>query len=101
MRRKGDPCRFAGRPVRGNLFNIKEIKDLVHVYIADVRDEQSMKYLVQGQDYLFNLAGQNSHLDSMDDPYTDLDMNCRAQLSILEACRKHNRWMKIVFASTR
>ncbi len=85
----------------GNLFNIKEIKDLVKVNIADVRDEHSMKYLVQGQDYLFNLAGQTSHLDSMDDPYTDLDMNCRAQLSILEACRKHNRRIKIVFASTR
>lgn len=85
----------------GNLFNIKEIKDLVHVNIADVRDEQSMKCLVRGQDYLFNLAGQTSHLDSMDDPYTDLDINCRAQLSILEACRKHNRRVKIVFASTR
>jgi len=85
----------------GSLFNIKEIKDLVKVNIADVRDEHSMKYLVQGQDYLFNLAGQTSHLDSMDDPYTDLDMNCRAQLSILEACRKHNRRIKIVFASTR
>ncbi len=85
----------------GNLFNINEIRDRVTVNIADVRDEHSMKYLVQGQDYLFNLAGQTSHLDSMDDPYTDLDINCRSQLSILEACRKHNRQIKIVFASTR
>ena len=60
-----------------------------------------MRYLVQGQDYLFNLAGQTSHLDSMQDPYTDLEINCRAQLSILEACRKHNPGIKIVFASTR
>jgi UDP-glucose 4-epimerase len=85
----------------GNLFNIREVKDLVRVNIADVRDEHSMKYLVQGQDYLFNLAGQTSHLDSMHDPYTDLDINCRSQVSILEACRKHNRRIKIVFASTR
>ena len=60
-----------------------------------------MDYLVQGQDFLFNLAGQTSHLDSMQDPYTDLEINCRAQLSILEACRKHNPGIKLVFASTR
>jgi UDP-glucose 4-epimerase len=60
-----------------------------------------MKYLVQGQDYLFNLAGQTSHMDSMQDPYTDLEINCRAQLSILETCRQYNPDIKIVFASTR
>jgi UDP-glucose 4-epimerase len=89
----------------GNLFNIAGLDGLsdhaVRVNISDVRDEHSMAYLVQGQDYLFNLAGQTSHLDSMQDPYTDLEINCRAQLSILEACRKHNPAIKIVFASTR
>ncbi|MGC8782172.1 MAG: NAD-dependent epimerase/dehydratase family protein [Anaerolineae bacterium] len=85
----------------GNLFNIAGIEDRVRINISDVRDEHSMAYLVQGQDYLFNLAGQTSHLDSMRDPYTDLEINCRAQLSILEACRKHNPGIKIVFASTR
>ena len=85
----------------GNLFNVRGIEDRVKVNIADVRDEHAMRYLVQGQDYLFNLAGQTSHLDSMTDPYTDLDINCRAQLSILEACRKHAPDVKIVFASTR
>ena len=58
--------------------------------ISDVRDEHSLRYLVQGQDVLFNLAGQTSHLDSMTDPYTDLEINCRSQLSILEACRHDN-----------
>jgi len=85
----------------GNLFNIAGIEDQVQVNISDVRDEHSMRYLVQGQDYLFNLAGQTSHLDSMNDPYADLEINCRAQLSILEACRKYNPNIKIVFASTR
>lgn len=85
----------------GNLFNVEPIKDRIRINISDVRDEYSMAYLVQGQDYLFNLAGQTSHLDSMSDPYTDLEINCRAQLSILEACRKHNPTVKIVFASTR
>lgn len=85
----------------GNLFNITAIEDRVKLNIADVRDRHSMDFLVRDQDYLFNLAGQTSHLDSMQDPYTDLDINCRAQLSILEACRAHNPGVKIVFASTR
>jgi len=85
----------------GNRFNIAGIEHQVTVNIADVRDAYSMSYLVQGQDYLFNLAGQTSHLDSMRDPYLDLEINCRAQLSILEACRKHNTGIKVVYASTR
>ena len=85
----------------GNLFNIAGIENKVRVNISDVRDEHSMRYLVQGQDYLFNLAGQTSHMDSMQDPYTDLEINCHAQLSILEICRQYNPNIKIVFASTR
>ncbi len=85
----------------GNLFNVAGYEDRIKVNIADVRDEYSMDYLVQGQDFLFNLAGQTSHLDSMRDPYTDLEINCRAQLSILEACRKYNPHIKVVYASTR
>jgi UDP-glucose 4-epimerase len=85
----------------GTLFNIAGIENRVRVNISDVRDEHSMRYLVQGQNYLFNLAGQTSHLDSMQNPYTDLETNCQAQLSILEACRKYNSGIKIVFASTR
>jgi UDP-glucose 4-epimerase len=85
----------------GNLFNIKGIENRLRVNISDVRDEHSMRYLVQGQDYIFNLAGQTSHLDSMQDPFTDLEINSRAQLSLLESCRKYNPDVKIVFASTR
>src|SRR4029077_1072972 len=85
----------------GNLRNIAGIEDRVKINIADVRDEYSMDYLVQGQDFLFNLAGQSSHIDSMRDPYTDLEINCRAQLSMLEACRKFNPSVKVIFAGTR
>lgn len=85
----------------GNLFNIDDIRDRLTLNITDVRDPFAMAYLVQGKDYLFNLAGQTSHLDSMTDPRTDLDINAAAQLSILEACRLHNPGVKIVFASTR
>jgi len=85
----------------GNLFNIESIRDKVVLNITDVRDPHAMAYLVQDQDFLFNLAGQTSHLDSMVDPFTDLEINATAQLSILEACRKHNPRVRIVFASTR
>lgn len=85
----------------GNLWNIEPVKDKVRVNISDVRNRIPMRYLIKGQDYLLNLAGQTSHLDSMEDPYTDLDINTHAQLSILEACRRYNKDIRLVFASTR
>lgn len=85
----------------GNLFNLAGFENRVRVNISDVRDKYSLNYLVQGQDYLFNLAGQTSHMDSMRDPFTDLEINSRAQLAILEACRHANPGIRVVFASTR
>jgi dTDP-glucose 4,6-dehydratase/UDP-glucose 4-epimerase len=85
----------------GNPFNIDDIKKIVNINICDVRDTFAMNYLLKGQDYLFNLAGQTSHVDSMANPQVDLDINTGAQLSILEACRQVNPEIKIVFASTR
>ena len=85
----------------GNRFNIAGYEDRLQVNIADVRDTHAMRTLVQGQDVLFNLAGQVSHIDSMIDPFTDLEINTRSQLSILEACRHENQAIKIVYAGTR
>jgi len=85
----------------GNLFNIHDIRDRVIVDLTDVRDEVAMSSLIKKRQFLFNLAGQTSHLDSMTDPVTDLNINAAAQLRVLEACRLHNRDLKIVFASTR
>jgi len=85
----------------GNPFNIDDIRDRVTVNIADVRDPHAMAWLVKRRHFLFNLAGQTSHLDSMSDPITDLNINAQAQLYILEACRRHNPDVKVVFASTR
>ena len=85
----------------GNLFNIDGIVDRVHVNIADIRQQSTMNFLVRDRAVVFNLAGQVSHIDSMRDPYTDLEINCRSQLTILEACRYHNPGVKVVFAGTR
>jgi len=85
----------------GNPCNVAGIEQSLNINISDVRDEFSLRHLVMDKDVLFNLAGQTSHMDSMSDPATDLDINCRAQLSILETCREVNPGIRIVFASTR
>jgi UDP-glucose 4-epimerase len=85
----------------GNLFNIAGIEDRVRVNVADVRQASTMNYLVQGRSIIFNLAGQVSHIDSIRDPHTDLEINCTSQLTLLEACRRHNPHCKVIYASTR
>lgn len=85
----------------GNRHNLRGSEHKVDVNIADVRDRHSLPVFLRGQHFLFNLAGQTSHMDSMTDPETDLEINCRAQLTLLEACRKHNPKLRVVFASTR
>jgi UDP-glucose 4-epimerase len=85
----------------GNLFNIDGFADRVRVNVADIRQQSTMNYLVRDRDVIFNLAGQVSHIDSMREPYTDLEINCRSQLTLLEACRHHNSRAKVVFAGTR
>src|SRR5579872_4126161 len=85
----------------GNLFNVDGIESRVRINIADVRQSSTMQTLVGDREVIFNLAGQVSHIDSMTDPHTDLDINCRSQLTILEACRVRNPAVKVVYAGTR
>jgi UDP-glucose 4-epimerase len=87
----------------GNPFNIEPIRDnpLLSVRTVDVRDVLAMERLVRDQSIIFNLAGQVSHIDSMRDPFTDLEINCRSQLALLESCRKVAPDTKVIFASTR
>jgi UDP-glucose 4-epimerase len=85
----------------GNLFNIKPIKNDVTVDLADIRNRLLMNKHVQNKDYIFHLAGQVNHIDSMKNPLKDLDINCRGTLVLLEACRKYNRDVKIIFTGTR
>ena len=85
----------------GNLFNINGLESRLRVNVADVRQPSTMNYLVRDREIIFNLAGQVSHIDSMRDPETDLEINCRAQLTLLEACRRHNQGAKVIYAGTR
>src|SRR5919198_3003487 len=85
----------------GNLYNVQEIKDRVRINLSDIRDPWSIRTLVRDQEFIFNLAGQVSHIDSMEDPQTDLDINCKAQLELLQACRENNPGARVIFAASR
>ena len=85
----------------GNLQNIEGIKDRIKLHVADMGDSWLINHLVGGVDYIFNLAGSVSHLDSMRVPHRDLQLNCAIHLTLLEACRMFNPHVKIVFTSTR
>ena len=84
-----------------NLYNIRDIKDKVQINFSDMRDEHSLRYLVRGKDYIFNLAGQVSHQDSMKAPFMDLEVNVRAQLNLLEICRQYASEAILIYSSTR
>lgn len=85
----------------GNLFNVEDIKDKLSINIGDIRDRYSINHLIRGKDFLFNMAGQVSHIDSMKDPFVDLEINVTSQVSILEACRQFNKGIKIIYPSSR
>lgn len=85
----------------GNPFNLDGIADQMKVVHADIGDDYVANHLVGGVDIIFNLAGHVSHLDSVLYPHRDLQLNCAAQLTLLEACRSYNPRVKIVFTSTR
>jgi nucleoside-diphosphate-sugar epimerase len=85
----------------GNFANIAEIRDRLRVNIADIRDREALRHLLAGQDFLFDLAAQTSHMDSMTAPENDLAVNCMAQLQLLELCRAVAPGITIVHAGTR
>lgn len=85
----------------GNIFNIRDIAEKVTVNISDVRNQLSMNQLVKGKDYIFHLAGQVNHVDSMKNPLQDLEINCQGTLVLLEALRHYNPGARVIFAGTR
>jgi UDP-glucose 4-epimerase len=84
----------------GNLFNLHGIFDAIKFVQGDIRDLSSGQSLVAETDYLFNLAGQVSYVDSNTDPFLDLDINCKGHLQMLEACRQVGAKARLIFASS-
>ena len=89
------------KPFGANLYNIQDIKDKVTLNICDIRDKEAMKMLVRNQDIIFNLAGQISHNDSIEDPFLDADLNYIGQMNILECVCLHNPSAIMVFSGSR
>jgi len=85
----------------GNMANIADIQKSIVINISDLRDPYATRELLRGVNWVFNLAGQTSHSDSMSDPYTDLDINAKSQLFLLEAIRDVCPEAVVVYASTR
>jgi UDP-glucose 4-epimerase len=89
-----------------NTFNLRGIESDITLHRTDLRaidpaDAAAARALMGDADVIFNLAGQVSHIDSMREPETDLDLNCRCHLRLLETCRRHNPGVKVVYAGTR
>lgn len=85
----------------GNIYNLDGITNKIKLKIADVRDKNAVVESVKNKDLIFNLASQTGHMGSVLDPLTDLDINCRGSLTLLEACKKHNPNVKIIYSGTR
>lgn len=85
----------------GNLFNIEPVKDRIKVNISDIRNETSMNHLIRGMEYVFHMAGQVNHVESVKNPLKDLSINVEGTLVIMEALRMHNPEARVIFTGTR
>ncbi len=85
----------------GNLFNIKPIEKDIDINYSDIRDENSMNVLVKDKDYIFHLAGQNDHVLSLSNPFPDIDINIKGSAILLEACKKNNPDVRLIYTGTR
>jgi len=89
------------KPFGANYFNIAPIKNKVKINISDIRDKESIKQLVRDKDIIFNLAGQISHNDSINDPFLDAEINYLGHLNVVEAVKNYAPNARILFSGSR
>jgi UDP-glucose 4-epimerase len=85
----------------GNEFNFEGIRDKITLVRGDITDQPLMKRLAGEADVIFHVAAQCSHVDSMTNPWLDLEYNCKGTLSVLEGVRQSPRKPAFVYAGTR
>lgn len=85
----------------GNIFNIHPYQKDVRIIKKDIRDHKSLAKAIENQNIIFNFAAQVSYIDSLNDPFMDLDINVKGQLLLLEICRKINPQARLFFSSSR
>lgn len=89
-------------PTHGaNPRNLDGVAVPVEVIEAGIGDAAAVGHAVAAADFVFNAAGQVSHLDSMEDPLGDLELNARSHLALLELMRATNPDAPVVYTSTR
>ncbi|MEK0081916.1 NAD-dependent epimerase/dehydratase family protein [Benzoatithermus flavus] len=84
-----------------NAANLEGIEGEICLVRGDLRTLENLAELLDGQEFLFNLAGLTSHKGSMEDPFRDFSVNAAAQLRLLEALRHGGMRPRVVHASTR
>jgi UDP-glucose 4-epimerase len=85
----------------GNPFNLAPVEGRAEISHADLRETDAVEELVAGREVVFSIAGNVSHVDSMADPFLDLDLNYRTQLAVLEALRHQGSRARVVYAASR
>lgn len=85
----------------GNLFNIEPVQDRVTVNYSNICDQYTLGWLVRDQDYIFHLAGQVSHVMSLQDPFPDIEFNIKGTTVLMESLRRYNPQAQVVFTGTR
>lgn len=68
---------------------------------GDLRDRALVEKAIKGSSVIFNLAGHSGSTSSNLEPFEDLDVNLRGQLTLLEACRHLPEPPTVVFPSSR
>ena len=85
----------------GDVRNIDPSVKGISVTRGNIADEGTVSELLRDVDFVFNIAGQVSHHESMVDPLRDTEINVTAQLKFLETVRSFRPSAVVVHTSTR
>jgi len=80
---------------------VAELFSGVRHFRGDLRERDVVDAAVEGAQVVFNLAGHSGSISSNTEPFEDLDVNLRGQITLLEACRQLDPRPTVVFSSSR
>jgi CDP-paratose 2-epimerase len=87
--------------VESNLAWLKQRHpDKISTVIGDVRDEAAAAEAASDAQAVFHMAAQVAVTTSLVDPREDFDINVRGTLNLLDALRRRDQSVPLVFAST-
>jgi UDP-glucose 4-epimerase len=86
--------------LRATTATLHGVWDKIRFVRGNMADEPLIADLVQGKDVIFNCAAQTSHPLSLQDPVHDAEINCLANLKLLESVRLLNRDAVLIYTSS-